>query len=95
MFILILTYQKGIDEVEKYLENHKQYLDKYYQAGKFIASGRQNPRVGGVILCHASNRAEAEGIITHDPFYINHIADYRIIEFEPTKYTEDFKKCCL
>ena len=29
MYIIILTYQKDLSEVEKHLEAHRAYLDKY------------------------------------------------------------------
>lgn len=90
MFIFILTYKKPLSEVEKHLEAHRDYLDTHYSAGKFIASGRQEPRVGGVILCRAESRKEAESLAYSDPFYINQIADYQIIEFLPTKYLPGF-----
>ena len=51
MYIIILTYQKDLSEVEKHLEAHRAYLDKYYASGHFVASGAQVPRKGGVILC--------------------------------------------
>lgn len=92
MFIFILTYQKPLSEVEKYLEAHRDYLDTNYAGGKFVASGRQEPRVGGVILCRADSRAEAELLAHSDPFYINQIADYQIIEFIPTKHLPEFDK---
>lgn len=89
MFIVVLTYHKELSEVENYLEAHKQFLEKFYEADNFIASGRQNPRVGGVILCKARNRQEVENIISQDPFYTNQIASYQIIEFEAAKYCDD------
>ncbi|WP_295812022.1 YciI family protein [uncultured Apibacter sp.] len=89
MFIVVLTYHKELREVENYLEDHKQFLDKFYQRGNFITSGRQHPRIGGVILCKACNRQEVENIISQDPFYTNQIAGYQIIEFEPTKYCDE------
>lgn len=85
MFILILNYQKSLNEVDKYLSMHREYLEKFYEAGNFIASGRQNPRTGGIILCKASNRQDVEKIIVQDPFSINQIAKYQIIEFETSK----------
>lgn len=91
MFVLILMYQKPLSEVEKFLSEHKTYLDKYYKTKNFIASGRQNPRVGGVILCEAENKTEVQSIIKEDPFFVNGIAKYEIVEFEPTKCSEEFK----
>ena len=95
MYIIILTYQKELSEVEKHLEAHRTYLDKHYASGHFIASGAQVPRVGGVILCKAGNKAEVETIIAQDPFYQHQIATYQIIEVIPTKYSEDFGKILL
>ena len=92
MYIIILTYQKDLSEVEKHLEAHRAYLDKHYASGHFIASGAQVPRTGGVILSKASNRGEVEAIIAQDPFYKHQIATYQIIEFTPTKYSEAFGK---
>lgn len=92
MYLLILSYKKGLDAVEKYLDLHKVYLDKYYQLGNFIASGRRNPRVGGVIISKANSIDEVQAIIREDPFHKFEIADYEIIEFEPSKYVEGFDK---
>ena len=92
MYLIILTYQKDLSEVEKHLEAHRAYLDKHYASGHFVASGAQVPRTGGVILCKAGNRGEVEVIITQDPFYKHQIAAYQIIEFTPTKYSEAFGK---
>ncbi|MGL4991632.1 MAG: YciI family protein [Sarcina sp.] len=86
MFIINLTYISKIEEVEKYLIEHKEYLDKFYDKGNFLFSGRKNPRNGGIIICKGNNKSEVEEIISKDPFWINKIARYDIIEFEASKY---------
>jgi len=91
MFILSLKYIKPLEEVDKELKSHIQYLEKYYSLQKFICSGRRNPRIGGVILCNVKNMEEVKSIINEDPFYINKIAEYEIIEFTPTKYADGFE----
>jgi len=45
-----------------------------------------------VILCNSKNLEEVEMIISEDPFYINKIAEYEIIEFLPTKYADGFER---
>ena len=90
MYIVSLNYVKAVSEVEKYLEEHIKFLEKYYGMGKFICSGRKNPRTGGVILLNAENLEEVKKIISEDPFNINGIAEYEITEFFPTKYAEVF-----
>jgi len=88
--IVSLSYKKDISEVEKFIESHIQFLDKYYADKKFIFSGRKNPRTGGVILVRNVDRQELDNIIKQDPFYQNGIADYDITEVIPTKYDENF-----
>lgn len=92
MFVIILKYKKSLEEVMKNLDAHIAFLNKYYTQNKFICSGRQEPRTGGIIMCKAKDKSEVNSMILEDPFYKNGIADYEIIEFVPTKYAEDFKQ---
>ncbi|HTF80194.1 MAG TPA: YciI family protein [Cytophagales bacterium] len=86
MIILILTYKKSIEEVEKHLTEHNAFLDKYYALGQFMCSGPKNPRTGGVILAQQLTKAELLEIIKEDPFVEHDIVDFEIVEFIPTKY---------
>ena len=88
MFIAILTYKKPIEEVDRFLQAHREYLSKHYTSGDFIASGPQTPRVGGVIMIKADNRVTVNSIIAQDPFNVNGIADYQIVEFTPTMFCD-------
>lgn len=92
MFIVILEYEKSIEEVMNHLNDHIVFLEKYYDINKFICSGRQEPRTGGIIICNGKDKDEIISIMKEDPFYKNNIAKYEIIEFIPTNYAEDFKK---
>lgn len=91
MFIFNLTYVKPISDVEQFLPEHIQYLEKYYTSKKFICSGRKVPRTGGIILCNCATKQEAEQIIKEDPFFKEQIAEYEVIEFVPSKSLELFK----
>ncbi len=84
MFVIELTYVKPLDEVDKYLPKHVDFLKKQYDAGFFLASGRKVPRSGGVILARADNRQVMEDILNEDPFRVNGVAMYEITEFIPT-----------
>lgn len=89
MIIIDLTYTVPLDFVEKHLEDHRRFLHTYYQNGTFIASGRKEPRTGGIILAHGSPE-EIEQIIENDPFKKNQIAQYTFTQFIPTMASEDF-----
>lgn len=95
MFIAILTYKKPLSEVDRFLAAHREYLAMHYAAGDFIASGPQIPRVGGVIMIKANDRTAVDAIIAQDPFNINDIADYQIVEFSPTMFVNQELKQIL
>ncbi|MDE6303406.1 MAG: YciI family protein [Paramuribaculum sp.] len=95
MFIAILTYKKPLEEVDRHLQAHRDYLAEHYTAGDLIMSGPRTPRVGGAIMIKAENRAAVDAIIAQDPFNINGIADYQIVEFTPTMFSTDNLKMIL
>lgn len=90
MVIISLTYKKPIEEVEKHINEHIAFLEKYYAQNKFVFSGRKIPRTGGIILANNVTALDANEIIKEDPFYQHLIADYEITEFIPTKYDQRF-----
>lgn len=91
MYIVLLTYKRPLSEIDRYGTEHVAFLDRYFQAGKFIVSGRQNPRTGGVIVAHKVTKEELEEILKEDPFHQHQLADYQITEFIPVKYAQEFK----
>lgn len=91
MFIISLTYKAPLSEVERLIPEHNDFLEKYYRQGKFIASGRKEPRTGGIILANADSRDQVMNMITEDLFHIHRIADYNVTEFLPSKYNDNFK----
>lgn len=91
MFVILLTYKKPLSEVERYLPDHRVYLDRHYADGTFLCSGAQVPRTGGVILCRAADRAAVEALMCEDPFRIHGVADYEVVEFSPTKHLPGFE----
>ncbi|MDQ1095147.1 MULTISPECIES: YciI family protein [Chryseobacterium] len=91
MFIISLTYSGPFEDIDRLIPEHNAFLDKHYESGSFIASGRKNPRTGGIIIANAASKSELEEIIKEDPFYRHQVANYEIAEFIPSKYNENFK----
>lgn len=84
MFIVHVNYKVSLDIVEQYLPAHVDYLKQQYALSNFIASGRQVPRTGGVILSNMKNRKALDLVLEQDPFKQNNLADYVITEFIPS-----------
>lgn len=85
MFVLELTYTAPLDAVDAVLPAHVTWLEEQYENGFFLASGRKNPRDGGVILAVAENRARIEEVVAGDPFTAAGVCEYRVTEFVATK----------
>lgn len=85
MYLVDITYIKPLAEVDSLITAHVDYLNKYYDAGVFLLSGRKEPRTGGLIWVEADSRSRVDSIVAEDPFFIHKIAQYSITEFFPTK----------
>ena len=62
MFIIELTYKVPPETIDANMDAHIDFLEKYYKSGHFLASGRKEPRDGGLIFAKASNRKRVEEI---------------------------------
>ena len=65
--VIILRYVVPIEEVDRRMADHVAWLTRGYAEGVFLASGRQVPRIGGVILTRGHKR-EVEALVATDPF---------------------------
>ena len=91
MFIVSLTYTAPIEEIDRLLKAHAEYLKDEYALGSFIASGRKVPRTGGIILSNLADRAELETVLANDPFHKAGVAEYEITEFAPSMVGEGYE----
>jgi uncharacterized protein YciI len=74
------------------MKAHVTFLRKYYSAGNFLVSGRQIPRVGGIILAVGESRDRIEAIMAEDPFVRHGLARVRIIEFRASQRADDIQQ---
>ena len=84
MFVVLLTYTKPLEAVDALVPAHREYLQRMYQAGTFLLSGRKEPRDGGVILANAPSLEALQAALAADPFQVHGVAAYQVIEFIPT-----------
>lgn len=84
MFLVLISYTQPLAVVDLHVDAHRDYLRRQYAAGTFLLSGRKEPRDGGVIVAKASSYTELEAVLADDPFAVNGVAAYQIVEFKPT-----------
>lgn len=85
MFLLLSRYVKPLEEVERFIPEHRAFLDRYYASGLFVVSGPMQPRTGGVIVTNDASRETIDAALAEDPFVREHISEYEIVEFTATK----------
>lgn len=90
MVVLLLKYVKPIEEVERLMPAHREFLDRGFREGKFIASGERVPRTGAVILADVASELEAMKLVVDDPFFSEKVAEYEVVRFTPTRHDPRF-----
>jgi len=85
VFVLLLTYVKPLPEVDALMREHMAWLKEGYAAGRFLVSGRQIPRTGGVILARGDDRAEIEALAASDPFVAGGVATCEVVQFRASQ----------
>ena len=85
MFVVILNYTAPLEEIDHHLEAHNAWLEENFAAGHFLASGRQDPRAGGLVLARAADREELGQILAQDPFGIGKVATHTVIDWRPSR----------
>ncbi|MBE5253504.1 YciI family protein [Mixta mediterraneensis] len=88
MYVVYLSYSRPVEEVEALLELHVQWLDRYFDAGVFIAAGRKDPRTGGMVLVKDIDRDRLDTILAEDPFVA--VANYEGTKVNVTRAAEAF-----
>jgi uncharacterized protein YciI len=85
VYVVLLTYVASLEDVDRALPDHAAWLAEQYDAGHFLASGRRNPRIGGVIIARTMPRDRLDAVLAADPFGRRHLATHEVIEFEPSR----------
>ena len=87
MFILNLRYVAPLEEVDRHMQAHLDWLRQGRDAGAFLGWGRKVPREGGIILA-VGGREEVEAVARTDPFVTHGVAEVEVIEMRPSYLAE-------
>ena len=91
LFIVILTYKASLDTIDSFRADHLDFLEECYDKNLFLASGPKVPRNGGIIIAQCDSKNILQKVLLNDPFALNDLATYEVIEFSPTKWNKLIK----
>ena len=85
-FVIELTYTAPLARMDEVAPDHRAYLQPAYDSGHLLYSGRQVPPTGGIIPARFESREALDAFIAEDPYNKAGVAEYRVIEFSPTRF---------
>ena len=85
MFVALTSYTAPLPADDPDLPAHWAYLEGCYRQGLLVASGPQEPRVGGVLVIRGTDRARAEAVMDGDPLVASGRVTYRLVAFTATR----------
>lgn len=86
MFVLISRFQQPLDEINRYLAPHSEWVQQQYASGRFLVSGRREPPVGGIIVARASSDQELQEILARDPLQQLGLVEYELFAFDAAEF---------
>jgi len=78
--VVSLTYGADLDAIDAAMSDHVDWLGDAYANGLLLASGRKQPRTGGVIIA-IGNKNEVEALVAYDPFVSRGLASAEVMPF--------------
>ncbi|MFJ6078964.1 YciI family protein [Pseudarthrobacter sp. NPDC092419] len=90
MYVVSLSYRVPQDIVDFHNDAHIAWLQQAFDDGVFIAAGRKIPRTGGLLLSQA-DRGTLDAALAKDPFYVNGVADFEVMEFHAGRVAPGFE----
>lgn len=90
MYVVSLTYKVPEEIVDFHLKAHVTWLQDAFDQGVFIVAGRKIPRTGALLLSNA-DRASLDAALVRDPFYVNGVAEFEVMEFHANRVAPGFE----
>lgn len=74
---------------DEIMKEHMAYTQKAMDDGTTLISGLKTDMSGGVFIMSAASTEKIESYLSHEPFKIHGIQEYRIIEFDCHYFNPD------
>ena len=85
MFIVLLKFSDHKAKASQFMEGHKEWIKRGFDAGVFLLAGSLPPNLGGGIVAHNTSLPDLQGRVNDDPFVIENVVAAEIFEISPSK----------
>ena len=85
MFLILVNYQRPLEEVDAVRPAHAEFLDQRIAEGTYVLAGRRIPPEGGVIVARGSDPEALRRVVEQDPYVTAGVASYELVQFDARK----------
>jgi uncharacterized protein YciI len=93
MFIVLLKFSDNKGQAGRFMEGHKDWIQRGFDDGVFLLAGSLQPNDkggvgGGGIVAHNTSRADLESRVSEDPFVAEDVVTAEIVEMTASRADE-------
>ncbi len=85
-FIVEVIYKQPLEKFGEAVAEHRAYLERGYKKGMILFSGPLVPRLGSIFVARAESAQALADFFENDPYRTQDLAEFRFIQFDPTRY---------
>ncbi|WP_428742397.1 YciI family protein [Tenacibaculum sp.] len=85
MFIVTLKFSENKGRAHELMQGHNEWINDGIKDDVFLMVGSLKFNLGGVIVAYNSTFSDIQVRVEKDPFVIENIVSFEIIEFTPAK----------
>jgi uncharacterized protein YciI len=91
MFIVLLRFSDNRDQAGRFMQGHKDWIQRGFDDGVFVLAGSLQPNLGGGIVAHKTSLADLQRRVNDDPFVAENVVSAEILAIAPSKVDERLK----
>ncbi len=91
MFIVLLRFSGNKGQAGRFMDGHKEWLQRGFDDGVFLMAGSLRPDLGGGIMVHNTTLSDLQGRVNADPFVAENVVRAEIIEIAPARADDRLK----
>jgi len=85
MFMVMLRFSANKERAGKFLEGHRDWIQRGFDDGVFLLAGSLQPERGGGIIAHNTSLSDLQRRVDDDPFVAENIVSAEILEIAPSR----------
>ncbi|ASW09911.1 YciI family protein [Rhizobium sp. 11515TR] len=90
LYVVTLKYVQPPEVIAAHLDSHRAWLVEHTKSGRIIAAGPMDPPTGGIVLASCEDRAELDGMLHSDSFYVHELVEFAVQAFNPALRADNF-----